>query len=98
MGTHSAPRCRSETKTFILEDFCCSVLSQLKKYQISGNLKLNNLRIFKSLKLRNLVEKVVQISLKLNFTSNTMGCYGLRRKVKSSKASLPKSENGKNVI
>jgi len=33
------------------------VLSQFKKYHPSGSLKLNNLGIFQSLKLRNLMEK-----------------------------------------
>jgi len=59
-----------------LDDFFSSVFSQLK-ISPPGNLKLNNLGIFQSLKLRNLVEKILPISLKLNFTSNTLGCYGL---------------------
>jgi len=60
-----------------IEDLSSSVLSQLKKYHPSKNVKLNNLGIFRSLELRILVEKKLQISLKLNFTRNTLGCYGL---------------------
>jgi len=41
-------------------------------------MKFNNLDIFKSLKLRIFMEKILHISLKLNFTPNTLGCYGLR--------------------
>jgi len=40
-------------------------------------MKFNYLSILQSLKLRILEEKIVLISLKLNFTPNTMGCYGL---------------------
>jgi len=35
------------------------------------------LGVFQSLKLRILMEKNPFISLELNFTSNTLGCYGL---------------------
>jgi len=56
-------------------------LSQFKKYHPSGNLKFDNLRIFQSLKLRVLVEKILPISLKLKFTQNTLGCYGLKVKI-----------------
>jgi len=59
------------------EDFFSSVLSQLKMYHSSVNLKFNYLGIFQSLKLRILMGKVLSISLKLNFTPNTLGCYGL---------------------
>jgi len=52
-------------------------LSELKKYHPSGNLKFNKLGIFQSLKLRNLMEKILRISFKLNFTPNTFGWYGL---------------------
>jgi len=64
-------------KKNILEDLFSSVLSQFKKYHPSANTKFNNLRIFQSLKLRNLMGKILQISLKLNSTPNTLGCYGL---------------------
>jgi len=43
----------------------------------SKNVKFNNLGIFRSLELRILEEKKLQISVKLNFTRNTLGCYGL---------------------
>jgi len=55
-------------------------LSQFKKYHPSKNVKFNNLGIFRSLELRILVEKILPISLKLNFTRNTLGCYGLNLK------------------
>jgi len=41
----------------ILEDLFSSVLSQFKKYHPSGNLKFNNLGIYKSLKFRISMEK-----------------------------------------
>jgi len=66
-----------EQKKNMLEDLFSSVLSQFKKYHPSRNLKFNNLGIFQSLKLLNLIGKSLQISLKLNFTLNTLGCYGL---------------------
>jgi len=56
-----------------------SVFSVLKKIHPSRKLKFNNLVIFQSLKLRNLMGKILRISLKLNFTTNTLGCYGLIR-------------------
>jgi len=66
-------------KKYILENLFSSVLSNFKKYHPSGNLELNNLGIFQSLKLRNFIGKILRISLKL-FTPNTLGCYGLRDK------------------
>jgi len=48
-----------------------------KKYHPSGNLKCINSGISQSLKLRILMEKILSISLKLNFTPNTLGCFGL---------------------
>jgi len=74
----TAQQCRSETENFILEDLFSSVLSQSKKYHPSGNRKFNNLGIFQSLKLLNLMGKILRISLKLSFTPNTLGCHGLR--------------------
>jgi len=76
----TAERCRSETEKFILEDLFSSFFSKLKKkkkYCPSGNLKFYNFGLFQSLKLRNLMEKILRISLTLNFTPNTLGCYGL---------------------
>jgi len=64
---------RKQKKT-ILEVLFSSVLLHLKKYHLSDNMKFDNLGIFQSLKLRNLMGKILQISLKLNFT---LGCYGL---------------------
>jgi len=63
-----------------LYDLFISILSQFKKYHLSGNPKFYNLGIYQSLKLRILVEKILSISLKLNFIPNTLGCYGLRAK------------------
>ena len=40
-------------------------------------MKFNDLGIFQSLKLRNLMEKILRISLSLNFSLNTLCCYGL---------------------
>jgi len=52
-------------------------MSQFKNYQHSENMKCNNLGIFQSFKLRNLMGNILQISRNLNFTPNTLGCYGL---------------------
>jgi len=49
-------------KKNILKDLFSTVLSQFK-YHPSGNMKFNNLGIFKSLKLRNLIRKILRISL-----------------------------------
>jgi len=57
--------------------FFSVVLSQFKKCRPSGSLKFNNLGIFQRLKLRILMGKIISISPKLNFTPNTLGCYGL---------------------
>ena len=57
-----------------IEDLFSSVLSQLKN--ITPLETRNNLDIFQSLKLRNLMGKIFRISLKLNFAPNTLG-YGL---------------------
>jgi len=53
-------------------------LSQFKKYHPSRNLKFHNLGIFQSLELRILQEKILPISLRLNFTPNTLGCYRIK--------------------
>jgi len=52
-------------------------IAEFEIYHPPGNLKLNYFVIFQSLKLRILMEKILSISLKLNFTPNTLGCYGL---------------------
>jgi len=63
-------------KKYFRESFQFSVAKIKKKYLFSGNLKFKYLRIFQSLKLRILKEKIISIYLKLNFTPNTLGCYG----------------------
>jgi len=67
----------ADEKKNILDDLFSSVFSQLKKYHPSGNLKFNNLGISQSLNLRILMGNILPISLKLNFTPNTSGGYGL---------------------
>jgi len=57
--------------------FQFSIVTIQKKYHLPGNLKFNNLSIFQNLKWRLLMEKDLPISLKLNFTPNTVGCYEL---------------------
>jgi len=53
-------------------------LSQFKKkYNPAGNLNFDYLDIVQSLKLRFSMEKILSISLYLNFTANTLDCYGL---------------------
>jgi len=64
-------------RKYILEDIFSSAFSQFKKYHPSGNMNFNYLCIFQSLKLHILMEKMLSISLKLNFTPNTLGCCGL---------------------
>jgi len=66
-----------ETEKNILVDLFISVLPKFKKYHNSGNLKFNHLGIFQSLKLRNLMGKILRISLMLNLALNTLDCYGL---------------------
>jgi len=53
--------------------FYFSIVTILKKYHPYRNLKFNYLGIFQSLKLRILMEKILSIPLKLNFTPNTLG-------------------------
>jgi len=54
------------------------MLSQFLKYHPSGNRKFNYLGIFQSFELRIVLYRILSISLKLNFTPNTSGCYGLK--------------------
>jgi len=82
--THYRPAIRSETEKK-LDHLFSSVLSKFKKYHSSVNLKFNNLGIFQSLKLRNLAGKTPGISLKLNLTPNTLGCYGFKKQEKKTK-------------
>ena len=52
-------------------------MSQFKNNHPSENLKFNNLSIFQNSKLRISLEKFLLISLKLNFTPNTLVSNGL---------------------
>jgi len=79
-------------KKNIIEDLFSSALSQFQKYYSSGNLKFNNLGIFQSLKLRISVGKNLSISLMVNFTPNTLGCYGLMREIHCNRESKKCSE------
>jgi len=56
----------------------------IQKISLPGNLKFYYSGISQSLKLRISLEKILSISLELNFTPNTLGCYGLKaiRKVR----------------
>jgi len=75
----------------ILEDLFSSVLPQLKKFHSSGHLKIIYLSIFQSLKLR-IIMDFFSISLKLNFTPNTLGLFWVkRRNGRKIKDVLPKS-------
>jgi len=65
------------TKNNIVEDLFSSVVSQFEKYHPTGNLKFNNLGFFQSLKFRISMKKILPNSLKLNFSPNTSGWYGL---------------------
>ena len=58
-----------------------NIVTIYKRYHPSGNVKFNYFGIFQSLKLRILMEKLLSISLKLNFTTNNLGCYGLESTV-----------------
>jgi len=64
---HPAMPCGNWKKYFRAGPLC-SVLSDLKKYHPPWNLKFNNVGIFQSLKLRNLLGKILRISFKQNFT------------------------------
>jgi len=66
-----------DRKKNISEDLFSLVFSQFKKISPPGNLNFNYLGLFQSLKLRISIEKILSISLKLNFTPITFGCYGL---------------------
>jgi len=70
---------RSETGKNILEELFSSVILQFNKYHPSGNLTFNYVDIFQILKLFNLLGKIARVSLKLNFTQNTLGCHGLSK-------------------
>ena len=76
--THYRPAMPFGNRKNIFEDLFSSVLSQIKKYHPPRNLKFNYLGIFQSLKLRISVENIFPISLKRNFTPNTLGWYGFK--------------------
>jgi len=65
-------------RKIILENFFSLVLSQFKKYHSSGNITFNTSVILQSLKLRILKGKILPISLKLNFTPDTLGGYDFK--------------------
>jgi len=69
------------TKKNILEDLFSSELAQFKKYYPSENLKFNKLGILQSLKFCVLMEKILPISFKLNFTPNILDYYGLKKRI-----------------
>jgi len=62
--THKRPAILLGNRKNILEDLFSTVLSLIKKYHPSGNLKFNNLGIFQSLKFRILMEKNFQFLLR----------------------------------
>jgi len=62
-------------KKYFRGSFLFSIVS-IKKNHPSRNLKFYNLGIFQSLKLRILMEKILRISLMLNFTPNTLAVKG----------------------
>jgi len=68
---------KKQQKNNIPEDLLSSVMSQFKNNHPSENLKFNNLSIFQNSKLRISLEKFLLISLKLNFTPNTLVSNGL---------------------
>jgi len=64
-------------KKILQKIFAVQYCHNLKKYHPSGNLKFINSGTSQSLKFPILMETTLPISLKLNFTLNTLGCYGL---------------------
>jgi len=63
-------------KIYFRRSFQFSLVIQIKKYHPSGNLKFNNLG-FPKLEIAYFNGKKF-FKLKLNFTPNTLGCYGLK--------------------
>jgi len=61
--THYRPAMPFGNRKNILKDLFSSVLLQFKKYHPSENLKFNNLGIFQSLNLRNLMVKSFEFPL-----------------------------------
>jgi len=87
-----------QNKNNILEDLLSLILSQFKKYQPPRNLKFNYLGISQSLKLRISLEKILSISAQLNFTPNTLGCYGLTRHLPHMPQLLNEPSAGRNKV
>jgi len=74
--THNRPTMPfGNRKIYFTGSFQFSIVT-ISKISPSGDLKFNYLGIFQSLKLLILMEKILSISRKLNFTPNTLGCYG----------------------
>ena len=76
-----AQRCSSETEKFILENLFILVFLRLKKQKNIASLKTWILIILAFPKALNCVingKDPIRISLALNFTPNTLGCYGLK--------------------
>ena len=71
--THYRPAMPFGNRKKKLENLFNSVLSQLKKHNPSGNLKIINLRIFQSSKLRILFKKIPSNSSKAKFHSKYFG-------------------------
>jgi len=69
----TAQRCRSAREKNTLEDLFSSVVLRFHKYHPFGNPTFNNVGIFQCLKFRTLIEKNLPISLKLDFTPNSLG-------------------------
>jgi len=66
---------------YFRESFQFSIVT-IKKYHLSGNPKSDYLGVFQTLKLLILLRKILSVTFKLNFTPNTLGCYGLNKKVR----------------
>jgi len=85
-------------KKNISGDLLSAVLSKSAKYHPSVKLKFNNLGIFQSLKLRNLMRKILEISRKLNFTQNTLGCYELMSLIKREVPFLVREQSPRSLL
>jgi len=80
-------------------DLFVSVVSQFQKCHPSGNPKFNNLGIFQCLKFRILIKRNLPISLRLNFTPNSLGGCELREKnIKSNQVSIYDGEKKTGAI
>jgi len=80
-STHYRPAMPFGNRKNIQEDLFSSVVSQFKNYHPPGNLKFNYIGIFQSSKLRISMRKILLISLKLDFTPNTLGYKGLNANI-----------------